>query len=127
MAYYVEVYSKSHHGEQSLRHIGRFETLEGIDHYSMGGYIDSLKRAARWVAHSHSRAPPTIMGTHSHWPMLMPRAKSPRWASGSRKYSAMKRIKPYPSKNTPDTCPLARGRRAYSHSTTNSSKPSPKN
>ena len=27
--------------------------------------------------HHHRPAPPTIMGTHSHWPMLMPSASRP--------------------------------------------------
>ena len=28
----------------------RFEALDNIGHYEMGGYVDSLRRAARWVA-----------------------------------------------------------------------------
>ena len=28
----------------------RFEALDGIGHYEMGGYVDSLTRAGRWVA-----------------------------------------------------------------------------
>ena len=28
----------------------RFEALSGVGHYQMGGYIDALKRAGRWVA-----------------------------------------------------------------------------
>lgn len=28
----------------------RFEALDGIGHYAMGGYIDALTRAGRWVA-----------------------------------------------------------------------------
>ena len=28
----------------------RFEALENVGHYEMGGYIESLRRAARWVA-----------------------------------------------------------------------------
>jgi pimeloyl-ACP methyl ester carboxylesterase len=27
----------------------RFEALEGIGHFQMGGYIDSLQRGVRWV------------------------------------------------------------------------------
>jgi predicted peptidase len=28
----------------------RFEALEGLSHYDMGGYVDALTRAGRWVA-----------------------------------------------------------------------------
>jgi predicted peptidase len=28
----------------------RFEALEGLSHYAMGGYVDALTRAGRWVA-----------------------------------------------------------------------------
>jgi predicted peptidase len=27
----------------------RFEELQGVGHFSMGGYIDALRRAGRWV------------------------------------------------------------------------------
>lgn len=48
MAYYVEVYSKSHHGEQSLRHIGRFETLEGA--------VSASRNAVdEWLMSEHER------------------------------------------------------------------------
>jgi predicted peptidase len=36
-----------------LEKLGRpvkFEALDGVDHYSMGGYINALTRAMRWVA-----------------------------------------------------------------------------
>jgi predicted peptidase len=36
-----------------LKELGRpvqFEELRGPDHYSMGGYIEALRRAIRWVA-----------------------------------------------------------------------------
>ena len=51
---------------------------------------------ARRLAQAQTRAPPTIIGTHSHWPMLKPVAagRSCRKASGSRKYSTMKRKQP---------------------------------
>ena len=50
---------------------------------------------ARWrPAQAHKSAPPSTMGTHSHWPMLMPSDSSPRCASGSRKNSAIKRNTP---------------------------------
>ncbi len=45
-------------------------------------------------AHTHSATPAATMGTHSHWPMLIPSDKRPKKASGSRKYSAMKRKLP---------------------------------
>lgn len=38
---------------QQLEKLGRtvrFEALEGLGHYEMGGYIDALARAGRWVA-----------------------------------------------------------------------------
>ena len=49
-----------------------------------------------WVRsdHSHKATPATIIGTHSHWPMLRLRASRPRKLSGSRKYSATKRSRP---------------------------------
>jgi predicted peptidase len=28
----------------------RFEELSGVGHYEMGGYVDALRRAVRWVA-----------------------------------------------------------------------------
>eukprot|EP01041_Mallomonas_annulata_P025241 gene25242-46228_t len=39
------------------------------------------------AAQRYNPRPPSTMGTHSHWPMLMPKDKIPRWASGSRKNS----------------------------------------
>ncbi len=51
--------------------------------------------AGPWrCAQAHIATPATIMGTQSHWPMLMPSDRMPRKASGSRKYSAMKRNTP---------------------------------
>jgi hypothetical protein len=46
--------------------------------------------AAAAVASLPAEEQVAIMGSalHSHWPMLMPSASRPRWASGSRKYSA---------------------------------------
>lgn len=44
MAFYVEAYSKSHHGEQALRHIGRFETLEGAISASRNAVDEVLMR-----------------------------------------------------------------------------------
>ena len=44
--------------------------------------------------HHQMRMPAATIGTHSHWPMLMLSASRPRNASGSRKYSAMKRRMP---------------------------------
>ena len=44
--------------------------------------------------HHHSTAPSTIIGSDSHCPMLMPKARMPRKRSGSRKYSATKRSTP---------------------------------
>jgi len=38
---------------RALERLGRpirFEALENIGHYEMGGYVDSLRRAGRWVA-----------------------------------------------------------------------------
>ena len=52
-----------------------------------------LGMACRW-AHHIMPAPANIMGTHSHCPMLKPSASRPKWASGSRKYSATNRIRP---------------------------------
>ena len=61
--------------------------------------VDCSGGAARGAAvrprpHHQSSAPATIIGTHSHCPMLMPSASRPRKLSGSRKYSAMKRSTP---------------------------------
>ena len=42
----------------------------------------------------HSQTPAAIIGTHSHWPMLRPNARTPRKLSGWRKYSAVKRSAP---------------------------------
>ena len=50
--------------------------------------------SVRVSAHTHSSTPPRIMGTQSHWPMLMCKARMPRKLSGSRKYSAVKRAAP---------------------------------
>jgi len=51
--------------------------------------------AGPWrCAQTHIATPATIIGTQSHWPMLMPSDRMPRKASGSRKYSAMKRNTP---------------------------------
>lgn len=44
MAYYVEAYSKSRHAEQSLRHIGTFETLEGAISASKSAVDEALMR-----------------------------------------------------------------------------------
>ena len=44
MAFYVEAYSRSHHGEQALRHIGRFETLEGAIAASQNAVDEVLMR-----------------------------------------------------------------------------------
>lgn len=35
---------------ETLGRVVRFEALEGLSHYAMGGYIDALARAGRWVA-----------------------------------------------------------------------------
>jgi predicted peptidase len=35
---------------EKLGRVVRFEALEGLGHYEMGGYIDALARAGRWVA-----------------------------------------------------------------------------
>jgi predicted peptidase len=35
----------------------RFEALAGISHYQMGGYVDALARAGRWVAERWSQRP----------------------------------------------------------------------
>ena len=48
----------------------------------------------RFEAQNQSQTPAAIIGTHSHWPMLMPSARMPRKSSGSRKNSAMKRKMP---------------------------------
>jgi predicted peptidase len=34
---------------EKLGRVVRFEALEGLGHYEMGGYVDSLARAGRWV------------------------------------------------------------------------------
>jgi len=44
MAFYVEAYRKAHHGEQSLRHIGTFETLEGAISASKSAVDEALMR-----------------------------------------------------------------------------------
>ena len=35
---------------EKLGRVVRFEALEGLGHYEMGGYVDALARAGRWVA-----------------------------------------------------------------------------
>lgn len=35
---------------EKLGRVVRFEPLDGIGHYEMGGYVDALTRAGRWVA-----------------------------------------------------------------------------
>ena len=35
---------------EKLGRVVRFEALDGLSHYNMGGYIDALARAGRWVA-----------------------------------------------------------------------------
>ena len=35
---------------EKLGRVVRFEALEGLGHFDMGGYVDSLKRAGRWIA-----------------------------------------------------------------------------
>lgn len=35
---------------EKLGRVVRFEALEGLGHYDMGGYVDALTRAGRWVA-----------------------------------------------------------------------------
>jgi len=38
---------------QTLEKLGRpirFEALQGVTHYQMGGYVDSLRRAGTWVS-----------------------------------------------------------------------------
>ncbi len=44
MAFYVEAYRKLHHGEQALRHIGTFETLEGAISASQSAVDEVLMR-----------------------------------------------------------------------------------
>jgi predicted peptidase len=34
----------------------RFEALSGLEHYAMGGYIESLRRAGRWVSEQWAKA-----------------------------------------------------------------------
>jgi predicted peptidase len=37
---------------QELEKMGRivkFEALQGLGHYEMGGYVDAIRRAGRWV------------------------------------------------------------------------------
>ena len=35
---------------EKLGRVVRFEALEGLAHYDMGGFVESLKRAERWIA-----------------------------------------------------------------------------
>lgn len=35
---------------EKLGRVVRFEALEGLSHYAMGGYVDALTRGGRWVA-----------------------------------------------------------------------------
>lgn len=35
---------------EKLGRVVRFEALDGLGHYEMGGYVDALTRAGRWVA-----------------------------------------------------------------------------
>lgn len=35
---------------EKLGRLVRFEALEGLSHYAMGGYVDALTRGGRWVA-----------------------------------------------------------------------------
>ncbi len=35
---------------EALGRVVRFEALRGIGHYEMGGYVDALRRAGRWIA-----------------------------------------------------------------------------
>ena len=35
---------------ETLGRVVRFEALDGLGHYDMGGYVDALARGGRWVA-----------------------------------------------------------------------------
>ena len=35
---------------EKLGRVVRFEALDGLGHYDMGGYVDALARGGRWVA-----------------------------------------------------------------------------
>ena len=44
MAFYVEAYRKMHNADKALRHIGKFETLEGAISASKSAIDESLMR-----------------------------------------------------------------------------------
>jgi hypothetical protein len=44
---------------RELEKLGRpvsFEALDGIGHFQMGGYIEALRRAGRWISDRWSKA-----------------------------------------------------------------------
>ena len=49
--------------------------------------------------------PSANSGSESSWPIVVPNARKPIWASGSRKNSAIGRATPYPTRNTPERKP----------------------
>lgn len=49
----VVPFAPAERNAQALEKLGRsikFEALQGVTHYQMGGYVDSLRRAGKWVS-----------------------------------------------------------------------------
>jgi predicted peptidase len=43
---------------ERLGRVVRFEELSGVSHYQMGGYVEALGRAGRWIAERWAGDPP---------------------------------------------------------------------